>query len=84
MALAAAFEPELHGANQAVAETAAVLSDPWTTSDEDWDLHRAIIEDLYVRQNKSLKTVMAIMSKEHGLRGTYVLRPSWPLPHASY
>ncbi len=41
----------------------------WVSGDE-WEMHRASIQDLYQTQNLSLKEVMRIMEERHGFRAT--------------
>lgn len=39
---------------------------------EQWEMHKQVIEDLYLRQNKRLQDVMAIMAEEYQFRATSV------------
>jgi hypothetical protein len=41
-------------------------------TDDEWDLHKDVILDLYIRQDKSLKEVMAVM-ETRGFKRTYVV-----------
>jgi hypothetical protein len=41
----------------------------WAT-EEDWAAHRSTIKKLYLGENKTLKELMGIMKKQHGLKAT--------------
>jgi hypothetical protein len=41
----------------------------WAT-EEDWAAHRSTIKKLYLGENKTLKELMGVMKKRHGLKAT--------------
>jgi len=41
----------------------------WVVGDE-WESHRAAIQELYQNQNLALKEVMRVMEEKHGFRAT--------------
>ncbi|MCJ1247032.1 hypothetical protein MMC30_004243 [Trapelia coarctata] len=43
---------------------------PYTTSKQEWDRHRATIEDLYREKNKTLTEVISIMERNHHFKAT--------------
>ena len=53
-------------------EPEAVVAAPFRgyASLSEWDLVRPLIRRLYVDENKTLKEVMAIMTRDHGHQGT--------------